>query len=102
MPSDLDADLLPAGPHRRRLFAVGAEAANRTADGGAGEGDEVTAGAELRIVQRVVPDLAGPFPRVASESGGDEVEGVVGDPGVGVYPTVVGGGLHAIVHVGEL
>ena len=70
-------------------------------DGEPGEGGEVAVGADV-AGDGVDPDLTGDLPGVATQGGGHDVEGLVGDAGVDVHAAVVVGGVDVAAHVGRL
>src|SRR5262249_21641689 len=99
-----DADFIPGATDGLLLAAIGAvELAGDLVR-------DVGAVLELRgrpeLAQGAVPDVAGVFPSVAAQLGGNEIESPVGDAGIDVDPTVVARfgvrKFHIVVHVAGL
>src|SRR3569832_1953771 len=94
------ADRIPGLAHR--LLRVAAEAVPSIEQGAAGEMREIGLRAELRIADRVVPDLPGLLPGTAAERLGGEIEGMVRYPRVDVDTAAVLLAVDEIGHSGGL
>src|SRR5919198_1307066 len=100
--SDGDPDLVPGVAHSLALDRPGPEEPLRRAQGGCGEGPEARRGPQRPVEERLVPDLPRPLPGGPAECRRGEVEGVVGDAGVGVHAAIVLDRVHVVTHVGRL